>query len=177
MEILVGKILAGEQKAVETFYFTYAPKLQTYFTKRLPAKEDTEAFTHDTLLEVIDSLPLFEGKSSLGTWLYKIAHNKVVDFYRKRKIKSLLLSQIPYLDVVSREVHNPEFQFEKNKMRDSIEQVLRTLSFQYREILRLHYEEEKSVKEIATLLNISFKSAESRLFRARKSFQKAYEQQ
>lgn len=171
---MVVDILNGNRQAIEHFYTTFAPKLKTYFAKRLPEKEDSEAFVHDTLLEAIDSLPLFEGKCSLASWIYKIAHNKIVDFYRKKKIKSLLLSQIPYLDVIAHEVYQPEFQYEKNKIRDGIEHVLRNLSYQYREILRLHYEEEKSVKEIAAILHVSFKTAESRLFRARKHFQKAY---
>lgn len=175
MEHLVKKILEGDTKAVEEFYHYFYPKLKKYFTHRLPESEDVEAFTHDIFLEAIDALPLFEGKSSLATWIYRIAHNKLVDWYRKKKINSLLLSQMPFLEIVAQEVYQPEFQYEKNKLRDRIESTLRSLSSSYREILKLHYEERKSIKEIALILDISPKAAESLLFRARQQFKKTYE--
>lgn len=175
MDSLVQRILEGDQQAVTEFYVTYKSKIRAYLQKRLPETEDIEAFTHDIFLEAIDSLPLFEGKSSLQTWLYKIAHNKVVDWYRKKKINSLLLSQLPFLEIVAHEVYQPEFQYEKKKLKESIELTLRGLSAKYRRILRLHYEEQKSIKEIALIMDLSPKAAESLLFRARQQFKKNYE--
>lgn len=174
MDPLVQKILNGDTKAVEEFYNTYAPKVQKYLTYRLPDQEDTEAFTNDILLEVIDSLPLFQRKSSLTSWIYKIAHNKLVDFYRKKKVKSILLSKIPFLHIIAQEVYEPEFQFEKNKLRDDIQTTLRSMSQKYRQILELHYGKGKSIKEIAIILDLSPKATESLLFRARQQFKNAY---
>lgn len=174
MHDIVEKILQGESSAIETFYDTFAPKMQRYLQYRLPEHADIEAFTNDILLEVIDSLALFEKKSSLTSWVYKIAHNKLVDYYRKKKITSLLLSKIPFLELIAEEVYEPEFQFEKNKLRDRMEVALRSLSRKYRKILRLHYEEQKSIKEIAVILQLSPKATESLLFRARQQFKKVY---
>ncbi|MCL5435310.1 MAG: sigma-70 family RNA polymerase sigma factor, partial [Patescibacteria group bacterium] len=106
---------------------------------------------------------------------YKIAHNKTVDYYRKRKIKSILLSQVPYLDIVAAEINQPEFQFEKNKVKDKIESAFRSLPDIYRKILKLRYEEQMPVKQIAEVFNLSFKATESLLFRARQNFKLAYE--
>ena len=175
IDSLAKRILSGDKNAVEEFYTVYYPKLSVYLQKRLPQTEDIEAFVHDIFLEAIDSLPFFEGKSSLQTWLYKIAHNKLVDWYRKKKINALLLSQVPFLEIVAHEVYQPEFQYEKNKLRDKIEYTLRGLSSKYREILQLHYEEQKSIKEIAKIMDLSPKAAESLLFRARQQFKKTYE--
>ncbi len=175
MDILVKRILDGQEQAVVEFYNQYSVKIRKYLQYRMPVSEDIEAFTNDILLEIIDSMPFFQHKSSLSTWVYKIAHNKIVDFYRKKKIKSVLLSQIPFLEIVAHEVYEPEFQFEKNKLRDKIEHTLRDMSHTYRQILRLHYEENKSVKEIAIIMDLSFKATESLLFRARQQFRKTYE--
>ena len=175
MESLVSRILSGDTKAVEEFYVTFHPRISTYIQKRLPQTEDIEVFTNDIFLEAIDSLPFFENKSSLSTWLYKIAHHKLVDWYRKKKINSLLLSQLPFLEIVAQEVYQPEFQYEKKKLKDRIEFTLRGMSAKYREILKLHYEEEKSIKEIAIIMDLSPKATESLLFRARQQFKKTYE--
>lgn len=169
------RILAGDSKAVREFYKTYSPKILSYLSKKLPVFEDAQEITNDVFLEAIDSLSILQREENTSAWLYKIAHNKMVDFYRKRRIKTLLLSQMPFLQIVANEINQPEFQYEKNKIRDRIEEALHSLSQKYQKILRLHYEEKVSVKELARIFNLSFKATESLLFRARQSFKLAYE--
>ncbi|MDP2638012.1 MAG: sigma-70 family RNA polymerase sigma factor [Candidatus Levybacteria bacterium] len=171
----IKRILGGDRKAVVEFYKSYSPKILSYLSKKLPRHEDAQEITNDVFLEAIDSLSLLKKEEKTMAWLYRIAHNKMVDFYRKRKIKSLLLSQMPFLQIVENEINQPEFQFEKNKMRDRIEQALLGLPEKYQKILRLHYEEKIPVKKIAEIFNTSFKATESLLFRARQSFKLAYE--
>lgn len=172
---LLEEVLNGDPEAVSDFYKSNSPKILKYLVKHLPSEEDAEDLTNDVFFEAIDSLQILNKEDNLQAWLYKIAHNKMVDYYRKRKIKSLLLSQIPYLEIISNEIHQPEFQFEKDRIRDKIEKTLIGLSDKYQKILRLHYEEGIPVKELAAKLDMSFKATESLLFRARKQFQIAYE--
>lgn len=171
----IRRILAGDSKAVIQFYKSYSPKILRYLTNKLPRLEDAQEITNDVFLEAIDSLSLLQKEENISAWLYRIAHNKMVDFYRRKKIKSILLSQMPFLQIVASEINQPEFQFEKNKIRDGIETALRSLPDNYRKILKLHYEEMIPIKRIAIILNLSFKATESLLFRARQSFKLAYE--
>lgn len=175
MRSSLDKVLQGDPEAVSNFYKTNSPKILKYLHKHLPSKEDAEDLTNDVFFEAIDSLQVLNKESNLDAWLYRIAHNKMVDYYRKKKIKSLLLSQMPYLEIISNEIHQPEFQFEKDRIRDKIEKTLVSLSEKYQKILRLHYEDGISVKDLAIRLDLSFKATESLLFRARKQFQTAYE--
>lgn len=170
----IERILNGDSKAVVQFYKSYSPKILSYLIKKLPRREDAEDLTNDIFLEAIDSLSLLQAEKNISAWLYKIAHNKMVDFYRKRKIKSILLSQVPFLQIVASEIHQPEFQLEKNKIRDNIELALHSISEKYQKILRLHYEDQIPVKTLAAIFNLSFKATESLLFRARQSFKLAY---
>jgi RNA polymerase sigma-70 factor, ECF subfamily len=169
------RVLSGDSEAVVKFYKLYSPKILSYLGKKLPRPEDAQELTNDVFLEAIDSLSMLEKENNISAWLYKIAHNKMVDFYRKKKIKSIILSQVPFLQIVANEVNQPEFQFEKNKIRDGIETALHSLPEKYRKILKLHYEEKISIKKIAVILDLSFKATESLLFRARQSFKLAYE--
>lgn len=171
----IKRILSGDSKAVVEFYTSYSPKILNYLTKKLPRYEDAQELTNDVFLEAIDSLAFLKKEENISAWLYKIAHNKMVDFYRKKKIKSILLSQAPYLQIVANEISQPEFQFEKNKIRDRIESALHNISQKYRKILILHYEEKVPVKNLTITFNLSFKATESLLFRARQSFKLAYE--
>ena len=171
----IKRILNGDSKAVVEFYKTHSPKILSYLSKKLPRFEDAQEITNDVFLEAIDSLSILKKEESALAWLYRIAHNKMVDFYRKRKIKSILLSQVPYLQIVAAEINQPEFQFEKDKIRDRVELALHNISQKYRRILTLHYEQKIPVKELANIFNLSFKATESLLFRARQSFRLAYE--
>src|SRR5260221_261224 len=117
MNILVERILNGDHTAVITFYQEYSPKILRYLNQKL-SHDDAEEIMQDVFLDALDELSLFRSESSIQTWLYTIAHNKLVDFYRKKKIKLLFLSQLPFLQIVANEVNEPEFQFEKNNIKD-----------------------------------------------------------
>ncbi len=175
MTSILDRILQGDSDAVVAFYKINSPKLLSFLRRKLPCKEDAEEVLNDIFFAAIDELHLFQEKSSVTTWLFKIAHNKVADFYRKRKIKSVLLSQAPFLEIIAAEIQQPEFQFEKDKIRDKIEKAFLEISLQYQKILHLHYEDKIPVKELAPIFNLSFKATESLLFRARRRFQIAYE--
>ena len=175
MTSLVDKIVSGNKNAILELYRKFSPKIAVYLKNKLPAEEDAQEILNDVFFDAIDSLPLLKKEENLSAWLYRIAHNKVVDFYRKRKIKSVLLSQIPFLEIIAQEVSQPEFQYEKNKIKERIEHTLKNLSQQYRDILHLHYEQKIPVKDLAIRFNLSFKATESLLFRARQSFKVMYE--
>lgn len=175
MNVLISKIKNGDKKAVLEFYKSFSPQIQNYFSSQLQNKRDARELLKDVFLDAIDNLSFFKEKNDIQTWLHKIAQNKLTNYYRKNKIKSILLSQIPFLQIVEHEVHQPKFQLEKNKIRDRVEATLRSLPNRYRIILELRYGEQIPVKQIALILKLSFKAAESLLFRARQSFKLAYE--
>jgi RNA polymerase sigma factor (sigma-70 family) len=170
-----NKVLLSDSQSVADFYKEHSPKILSYLTKKLPSPEDAQELTNDVFLEAIDCLHLLKKDDKLQPWLYSIAHHKMVDYYRKKKIKSLLLSQIPYLEIVAKEISQPEFLFEKNRIKDKIKKTFHELSEDYQKILSLHYEEGIPVKDIALTFNMSFKATESLLYRARAKFQIIYE--
>ena len=67
--------------------------------------------------------------------------------------------------------------YSTQELSKQIDRVYRALGSEYAKILRLKYEEEMSVKEIARKLKMSIKAVESKLFRARRAFQLTYEQE
>jgi RNA polymerase sigma-70 factor (ECF subfamily) len=174
MSSIIEEIKAGNKKAVIVFYKTFAPKIERYLNRRLP-HDVAQEILNDVFLDALDEIPLLKYEGNILGWLYRIARNKTIDYYRKKKIKSVLLSQIPYLEIAASALHDPEFQMEKNKIRDKIEKTMLRLSEKYRRILHMHYEDGMKVKEIALAMNMSFKATESLLFRARAGFMKEYE--
>jgi RNA polymerase sigma-70 factor (ECF subfamily) len=175
MASLINRIITGDSDAVIEFYKLYAPGLMSYLSFRLPRKEDAEEILNDIFFEALDTLSFFQNKSTIKTWLYRIASNKIADFYRKKKIRSILLSQVPFLEIVATEIDQPEFEYEKKKIGEKIDIAMRSLNEKYREILTMKYIKRFSIKKIAYELHMTVKAAESLLFRARQSFILAYE--
>jgi RNA polymerase sigma-70 factor (ECF subfamily) len=172
---LIDQIIKGDSDAVLQFYKLYSPGLMKYLANKLPRREDAEEILNDIFFEALDTLSFFQKKSSVKTWLFTIAHNKIVDFYRKKKIRSILLSQVPFLEIVATEIDQPEFEYEKKKVSEKIDIAMKSLSEKYREILTLKYIKRFSIKQIALEMQLTIKAAESLLFRARQSFILAYE--
>ncbi|HSX08812.1 MAG TPA: sigma-70 family RNA polymerase sigma factor [Candidatus Saccharimonadales bacterium] len=175
MKSIVEHILEGDASAVETFYQTYSPGILAYLKQKLPRHEDAQELLNDVFLDAIEGLPTLKKEANLKAWMYKIAHHTVVNFYRKKKIKSLIFSQFPYLKILAQEMQQPEFELEKAEIKVRLQIAFEKLSQKYQQILHMHYIDELPVKIISVELNLSFKATESLLYRARQQFIKYYE--
>ena len=165
---LLEKLLVGEKRAFGKFYRLTKKRLENFVMTRVSSKKDAEEIIQDTYLSFLDSLPLFQGRSSLKTFLYSIGRHEVADYWRKIYAKRAIKT-VPFVSQVY-----TEKLYSAAVTAEEIDRVYSKLLPDEVIILRLKYEEEMSVKEIARKLEISVSAAESRLFRARKSFQVAY---
>lgn len=171
---LVQKILARDREALHLFYKAYAPKLSSYIAVRVRESRDCEEILQDTLFAFLEALRDFHGKSRVSTFLFSICNHKIIDYYRKRKLKQIMFSQMPQLEGLISPLLNPEEELDAKILKEKIQGVFVRIIPRYRTILLWKYMENMSVGEIAQKLNITFKSAESQLFRARKAFVKAF---
>lgn len=171
---LINKILAGDKNAAGELYKKYSGRLLNFILLKIDNSCDAEEILQDTFISALDSLPLFSGKSSFFTWLCGIAKHEVVDFYRKKKIKTILFSHLPILEELAGRALGPEEKLMEAEIKKRIKNVFKGLSEGYQQILRLKYVEGYSVAQIAKELGMTFKAVESKLFRARIAFQKEY---
>lgn len=171
---LVDKILHGDEKALNEFYQNNKNKLFSYIKKKISNEKDVEELTADTFLSAIDNLDHFLGKCSLFSFLCSIANHKVVDFYRKQKIKCLFFSQNPILENIISKISVPEEELEKLFLKKKIKKVLFGLLPQHRKILIEKYVKGLRVKEIARTSKMTLKQTESLLFRARRVFKNQF---
>ncbi len=169
-EALITRLFAHDKRAAASFYRQYAPQLRRYIASRVAVSEDAEEILQDTLFSFLEGLRDFRKNCSVRTYLFSICQHKVVDFYRKKKLKHILFSQMPQLETLISPLLGPEEELDATLVRDKIRQVLTRLLPIHRQVLVLKYLDHVSVEEIASKLSISFKSAESRLFRARRAF-------
>jgi RNA polymerase sigma-70 factor (ECF subfamily) len=80
---------AGDQQAFERLVEPYHHEILVHCYRILGSFEDAEDMLQETLLRVWNRLDSFEGRSSLRTWLYKIATNACLDALDSRRIRGL----------------------------------------------------------------------------------------
>jgi len=148
------------------------PRLKKYVFSKVSDFKDAEEILQETLISAHESYPFFKAKSSFFTWICSIANHEIADFYRKRKIKTLLFSHFPFLENIVLQALTPDENLEKQEIRKEVKKVLSDLSEGYSQILRLKYYHGMSVIEIAQKLKTTVKAVESRLSRAREAFRR-----
>ena len=156
------------------FYEKYHKRVFGYVVKKINDEGVAEELTNDIMLAAINSLSNFSGKCSEWSWVCSIAKHKVIDYYRKKKLKTILFSVSPVFEEIADKALGPEKDYLKNELKNEIKKTLKELSEGYGKVLRLKYVEGFKVEQIAKRLKTSVKTIESRLFRARKQFAKKW---
>lgn len=171
---LLEKIIKKDEKALLYVYKKYQPSIFNFVRSQINNYQLAEELTQDIFIDFIEALRDFRFQSSLKTFLFSIARHKIVDQIRKRKIKNVLFSRLPSYIVESLKVVFIDEEIDKKELKEKITKIIESLPNDYRVILRLKYIEGIKIKEIAGKLRMNFKTTESLLFRARKSFIKVF---
>lgn len=167
---IVTEILQGNEATLRFFYTHFERPLRAYIAHRIANEEDAEEIRQDVLLATIEGLRDFSFRSSLFTFICSIANHKIIDLYRKKRIKNIVFSRLGDIEPFLSTLLSPEKTFDEEILKEKIKATFRRIAPSYSKILKLKYVYGYSVTEIAHILSISFKSAESQLFRARQAF-------
>lgn len=155
-------------------YKKYENRLKNFIRSRVIDSIAQEEIFQDTLISAYNSLPIYSGKSSFFSWLCGIAKHEISDYFRKKKIKTILFSHLPFLEQLADSALGPEEELVKAELVKKIKNVFANLSEGYRQLLRLKYIEGFSVVQISERLGVSPKAVESKLTRARLAFREAW---
>ena len=165
-----AKDTGTEQRFID-LYHSYIDEVYHFIYLRsgfdAPVAED---ITQDIFLDVFKGLDKFRGLCSQRTWVYKIARNKLSDFYRKQYSKGYETCDIDKAQHLLDSTQDIDLQMEKAFEARFVRECLGKLASQYRILLLMKYADGKSVNQIAEITNKSHKATESMLQRAKKAF-------
>ena len=114
--------------------------------------EDTDDVLQNTFLKAWKSLPTFQGKAKLSTWLYRIAINESLDFLRHQKT-AVLSSADADLSVANRLLADDYFDGDKSQA--VLQEAIATLPDVQRMVFTLRYYDEMKYSEISEILGTS----------------------
>jgi RNA polymerase sigma-70 factor (ECF subfamily) len=140
----------SERHPLAALYQRYAPALFDYARKQLGVPEDAEDLLVEVFLAALEQ-PYFLGlhEQEQHAWLWRVAHNKIVDSYRRRGRARQLPLDETHQSIIDEQEATPE-QISLAREQDAqIQALLRTLSPMQQHVLQLRFGEELRCAEIA----------------------------
>ncbi|QQZ28892.1 sigma-70 family RNA polymerase sigma factor [Thiothrix subterranea] len=166
-EALMERISQGDQQAFSQLYLRYQPKLVKYCSRVLRDDMAQAAdLVDEAMFDVWRSAENFAGRSKVSTWIYSITRNKMVSWLRKTS--EMTLEDESILDAMIDPAASPHEELALDDMKQQLLRLMDQLTEEHREVIRLTYFEDKSVKEVAIVLDISENTVKTRMFYARK---------
>ena len=130
----------------------YSEKLYWKVRRIVLSHEDANDVLQNVFIKVWSNLQNFQGKSSLSTWLYRIAVNESLDFLRKQKLSDKV-SADEDVSVASR-LMSDEY-FDGDEVQARLQEAVARLPEVQRMVFNLKYFEEMKYSEISQILNTS----------------------
>jgi len=165
--LLLAQTALGDRDAFSKLYLKYQPRLVSYCARLLNDDLAQAAdIVDEAMFDVWRSADKFEGKSKPSTWIYSITRNKLISWLRKTS--EITLGDDESLLAMIDPAPSLEDELEFTDVKQQLVRLMAQLTTEHREVLRLTYFEDKSVKEVALLLGISENTVKTRMFYARK---------
>jgi RNA polymerase sigma-70 factor, ECF subfamily len=152
-----------EQQELNEWFNQYGESILTYILLMVRDYQQAEDLTQETFLKAYRRQQQFEGKSSVKTWLFAIAHNVTKDYFRKKNpLKHYLGLTMEEKDCKPLPEQIVEMNFESEQLYRAIQQ----LKTSYRHVIILRKLKEFSTAETAIVLNWSESKVKMTLKRA-----------
>jgi RNA polymerase sigma-70 factor (ECF subfamily) len=144
---------AADDRALSEFYRLHAPALLTHLRVNMQSREDAE----DLLLDVFVAALERESLRVLSLeeqrfWLWRVARNKLVDYYRKRSLRQHLPLEEARETTYQDGEFVPEWAAQRNEEQRSLREAIEDLPPLQKEVLLLRFVEGLRAPEIARLL-------------------------
>lgn len=118
--------------------------------------DDTDDLLQEIFLKVYLNLNDFDPDLTFSSWIYRIAHNETISFFRKRSIRPMPYASEDEVAMLENIADNTNLIRSTEAKMDAatVREALATLEPQYRDVLILKFFEEKSYIEISDILKI-----------------------
>lgn len=146
---LAQRVKQGDKEAFTQLYETHFDRIYRYVTLRVRNKAEAEDMTQQVFVKAFESAPSFEWKGiPLSAWLFRIAHNLVVDYIRREK-KQPTVSLDESLTVSD---SNPQLEVERRLDIERLVSAIKRLTEAQREVIGLRFAGGLSIAEVARVM-------------------------
>jgi len=164
---LISSYKSGDESSIQTLIYRYKRKVFNYILMIVKEKHLAEDIFQDTFIKVIYTLKTgnYNEEGKFLPWVNRIAHNLVIDHFRKNKRIPIIDTGDDY-DVFSTiRVYDDcvETKIITEQIHADIKNLIEYLPEEQREVLKMRHYSEMSFKEIAESTNVSINTALGRM--------------
>jgi len=165
---LVKQFIEGDQDSIEVLINRHKNRVYTYILLIVKDQQLAEDIFQDTFIKVINSLKKgkYQEKGIFVSWVVRIAHNLIIDYYRKQKHLKTYSSDDSELDVFNLKKladNNIEDVLITEQISSDVRKLVDLLPDEQREVILLRHYGGLSFKEIADQTGVSINTALGRM--------------
>lgn len=169
---LAVRLKRRDPELLDVLIEQYQFRLFRYLLHLTGNRERAEDFFQETWLRVLERGHQYDGKWKFEAWLFAIARNLVLDWYRRKKPQSIDSLASPSagdehseFDLPDKSSESPLESVLQSEQRAAVQDSLQKIAAVYREVLVLRFQEEMQLDEIAVVTATPLSTVKSRLYR------------
>ena len=176
----VKKAQQGDTRAFDRLVTKHRGKIYAMIYNMVKNDADAWDLSQEAFIKAWKALPKFEARARFTTWLFRIGHNVVYDWIRKRRIQGdgELNDEVfdagridPGAPTAPKQEKRPDEALAQSELQQQIEDAIGKLSEEHRDVILLREVQGLDYKEIAEVTGNSLGTVMSRLHYARKKLQ------
>ncbi|MEA1875723.1 MAG: sigma-70 family RNA polymerase sigma factor [Bacteroidota bacterium] len=166
--ILVKQFVAGDQLSLEVLIARHKSRIYTYILLIVKNPHLAEDIFQDTFIKVIKSLKRgkYQDKGKFVSWVLRIAHNLIIDYYRKQKFQKTISNDDTEIDLFNQKKladDNIEDSIIQDQIVSDVRELMERLPADQRKVVYLRHYCGLSFKEIADQSGVSINTALGRM--------------
>jgi RNA polymerase sigma-70 factor (ECF subfamily) len=169
----VQQARAGKPDAWDVLFRRYQLPLYVYVFELTRHEQTSLDIVQETFIAAARHIGGLRDDKKFGSWLFGIAHQKVIQFWRKRGGKEILFDEIP--ESPDGFENSPDDLLIRREQETEFMELLNQLPLPQRSVLLLHFVEDFSLEEIARITETQIGTVKSRLHYAKKALRKLLE--
>ena len=172
---LLTRTRQGDPQAFNPLVQKYHPKIYTHILGRIKSVETAKDLTQETWLKAFRAMDTFRGDAAFSSWLYRIAENVCIDFFRKQKVSRNHVESLHTVDERNiTDTHpSPCQDLERQELRFYLRAAIQRLTQTRKQVFLLYYAQDLSIKQIAIRLKKSEGTIKTHLRNARLQLQES----
>lgn len=152
---------------LEALFRDYYPRVYAYVRYRLDDVAEAEDVTSGILERALTHVSSFDAqKGAFSTWLFRLAHNMLVNHLKSRQRRGRYLATFPEEETIANDEPTPEEIILHNEQVTHLMSSVQTLSARQQEILSLRFAGRLTNREIARVLNLNERTVSVTILRA-----------
>ena len=164
---LVKKYINGDNYSFEVLLNRHKNRVFAFIMSKIKNKDLSEDIFQDTYVKVVNSLQKgkYNEEGKFLPWVMRIAHNLVIDHFRKQKKMHMVRSNNDFdiFDIIKDDSINVDDRLIRDQIFNDLRVLIDLLPNDQKEVLKMRYFEEMSFKKIAEYFDISINTALGRM--------------